>query len=87
MTRHDFSLRFRLPDAAADADQYIDALAEAGCLDALVGIGRRGQISLDFSREAASASEAIESATRDVTSAIPNAELVQTWLHEERSLR
>jgi hypothetical protein len=77
MNEYEFTLKFRLPDASADPEQFIDALAEAGCDDAAVGIGQQGRIALDFTREAASALEAIVSAVQAVKSAIPGAELVE----------
>jgi len=58
-------------------EQFIDALAEAGCDDATVGIGQQGRIVLDFTREAATALEAIVSTVQAVKAAIPGAELVE----------
>lgn len=77
MREYEFTLKFRLPDANADAEQFIDALAEAGCDDATVGIGQQGRIALAFTREASSAVEAIVSAVQEVRSAIPGAELAE----------
>lgn len=77
MHEYAFTLKFRLPVADADPEQYIDALADAGCDDAAVGIGQRGRIALDFIREAASAHEAVVSAVHAVKRAIPGAELVE----------
>jgi hypothetical protein len=48
-----------------------------GCDDALIGIGRPGQIGLDFTRDASSADEAIGSAVRAVASALPGASLIE----------
>lgn len=77
MREYEFTLKFRLPDTSADPEQFIDALAEAGCDDAAVGIGQHGRIALDFTREAASAREAIVSAVQAVKAAIPGVELVE----------
>lgn len=77
MTDYEFTLKFRLPDADTDPAQFLEALAEAGCDDATVGIGQRGRIALDFTREARSAPEALASAMRMVRRAIPGAELVE----------
>jgi hypothetical protein len=77
MNEYEFTLKFRLPDANAYPEQFIDALAEAGCDDATVGIGQQGRIALDFTREAANALEAIVSAVQAVKGAIPGAELVE----------
>ena len=77
MSEYEFILKFRLPDPKAGSEQFIDALAEAGCDDATVGIGQQGRIALDFNREAATALEAIVSAVQAVKAAIPGAELVE----------
>lgn len=77
MHEYEFTLKFRLPDASADPEQFIDALAEAGCDDAAVGVGQQGRIALAFTRKAASASEAIVSAVQEVRGAIPGVELVE----------
>lgn len=77
MSEYEFTLKFRLPDAGADPESFLDPLADAGCDDALVGIGQPGRIALDFTREAPSAKDAIASALRAVQEAIPGAELVE----------
>lgn len=77
MSTYDFKLTFALPGADTNAEQYLDALFEAGCDDALIGIGSVGTIGLDFEREADSASEAIDSAISDVLKAIPGATLLE----------
>ncbi len=77
MTLYEFTLKFRLPDVDTEPGQFVDALAEAGCDDALVGIGQPGRIALDFSREARSAFDAVASAVMDVRRAIAGTELVE----------
>ena len=77
MNSYTFMLNFTLPGREADPEQYVDALFEAGCDDAAVGVGRLGMIGLDFTREAACAEDALRSAIRNVRIAIPGAELVQ----------
>lgn len=77
MNDYEFTLKFRLPDPAADAEAFLEALAEAGCEDALAGIGQPGRIALDFTRRGRSAFDAIASAVRDVKKAIPGIELVE----------
>ena len=55
----------------------MERLYEAGCDDALVGLGVPGQLGLEFIREASSAEEAILSALADVRRAIPDAQLIE----------
>lgn len=77
MTDYEFTLKFSLPTSGADPDPYIEALAEAGCDDALIGVGQNGRIALNFARAADSAFEAVSAALRDVRAAIPDAVLVE----------
>lgn len=77
MPAYDFIVTFRLPDAEADPADFTDALFEAGCDDATPGVGKRGSIALDFTREAADALTAIRSAIADVGKAIPGATLLE----------
>jgi len=74
---YEFTLKFRLPNVADDPHGFVDALAEAGCDDATVGVGQTGRIALVFTREARRAFDAVASAVRDVKRAIPGAELVE----------
>lgn len=77
MTEYDFKLRFDVSRSALSTDEIIEALGAQGCTDALVGIGIRGSIALDFTREADSAEQALTSAITDVLNAIPGARLVE----------
>jgi predicted DNA-binding transcriptional regulator AlpA len=72
-----FILKYRLSDHDSDHIAIVERLGEAGCTDALVGIGLQGMVALDFSREASSAQEAMFSALADVKKAIPTATLVE----------
>jgi len=74
MKNHEFTLHFRLPSEQAG---LVNRLAEAGCKDAIVGTGLRGQVSLQFDRTAESAQEAILTAIENVRTAIPGAELIE----------
>ena len=74
---YEFVLTFALKDSNADPAGFTDALFEAGCDDATVGVGKRGSIALDFSREAPDAKTAIQSAIDAVQKAIPGAELME----------
>lgn len=71
--KFEFKLTYRL-QRGSDIDQVITRLAEAGCTDAVVGLGVDGQVALEFVREASSAEEALQSALRDVKRALPDAE-------------
>ncbi|VVE49691.1 hypothetical protein PEP31012_04635 [Pandoraea eparura] len=77
---HNFILRYLLDpaDAASDVDDILERLGEAGCMDALVGIGAPGKIVLDFARSATSLEQAIRIAVADVERAIPTAVLYAT---------
>jgi hypothetical protein len=77
MTNYTFMLNFNLPHREENPEKYLDALYEAGCGDASVGIGQYGMIGLDFTRDAPSAEQALESAIANVQAAIPGANLVQ----------
>lgn len=77
MTEYDFLLKFDLPDHKADPERFVDALYEAGCDDATIGIGQNGRMALNFTREADSAFNAVSSAIADVKKAIPEASLIE----------
>ena len=74
---HEFTLIFQLPTDAPSTDAMVEALAEAGCDDAIVGTGHPGRIALEFSREADNATTAIDSAIDNVQTALPGAELIE----------
>ena len=77
MTEHTFTLTFALGARGADADVLVERLGVAGCDDAVVGVGRRGRLALEFSREAENAARALGSAVSDVRSAVPDAVLIE----------
>ncbi|NIF55325.1 DNA-binding protein [Burkholderia sp. Ax-1724] len=72
-----FTLKYRLAAEDCDADEIVERLGEAGCDDATVGVGQPGRLGLLFSREGASALEAVVSALKDVKRAVPSAQLVE----------
>jgi predicted DNA-binding transcriptional regulator AlpA len=74
---YDFTLRFALGRSDADPESCLERLASEGCDDALIGLGSRGRIALNFTRKARSASEAVTSAVSDVKRAIPDAKLIE----------
>lgn len=77
MNDYEFTLKFSLPASDQDPGAFVEALGEAGCDDALPGIGQPGRIALHFVREAESAFAAVSSALRDVRKAIPGAVFVE----------
>jgi hypothetical protein len=74
---YEFGMKFKLAASDTDADVLIERLGEAGCDDAVVGIGQPGRLALNFTREASSVRHAIISALKDVKRAIPDAELIE----------
>jgi len=77
MNTYEFELRFSLPTTSQNPEDFVERLAEAGCTDALVGIGQAGRLGFHFNREANSAFEAILSAVKNIKAAIPQASLVE----------
>jgi predicted DNA-binding transcriptional regulator AlpA len=74
---YEFKLTYKLAPEQADDESLMEKLAQAGCTDALVGLGVAGQVGLEFVREGASAEEAILSAVADVKQALPDARLIE----------
>lgn len=72
-----FTLKYQLTDDDRDPDALVERLGEAGCDDALVGIGQPGRLALEFTREAADAGAAMRSALADVRRAAPTARLIE----------
>ena len=77
MKTYEFELKFRLPKTSKDPNDFVERLAEAGCTDALVGIGQTGRIAFHFARDSHSAFAAILSAVNDIKQAIPEATLIE----------
>lgn len=73
---YEFTLKYQLNEDE-DADALLERLAQAGCEDALVGVGQPGGLALAFVRESPSAREAIESALKEVREAVPDARLIE----------
>lgn len=76
MREYEFELLFKV-HSDENMNDLIDRLYEAGCDDALIGSGKGGVIGLSFTREAASAAKAFESAIKNVKQAIPTASLME----------
>ncbi|WP_295975425.1 DNA-binding protein [uncultured Xanthomonas sp.] len=72
-----FTLKYQLADDDRYPDVLVERLGEAGCDDALVGIGQPGRLALEFTREAADAEAAVRSALAAVRTAIPAAKLIE----------
>lgn len=77
VSEYEFTLKYRLAPGDADADLLVERLAEAGCTDALIGIGAPGRLALSFTRAAESAESAVRTALEDVKRAVPDAVLVE----------
>jgi len=77
MKTYNFELKFSLPGTAEDPEFLIEKLGEAGCTDALVGIGQSGRLAFHFTREGHSAFEAVLSAIKNIKQAIPEACLIE----------
>ncbi len=78
-----FTLKYQLADNECNPDALVKRMGEAGCDDALVGIGQPGRLALEFTREAADADEAVRSALADVRQAVPSARLIEAALPKE----
>lgn len=77
MNEYDFTLRFNFQNPQIDPNDYIEQLHESGCDDALIGVGKKGCIALNFIREASSAYEAVSSAIADIKKVVPQATLIE----------
>ena len=72
-----FTLKYQLAADDRDTTAVVERLGAAGCEDALVGTGVARRIALEFTREAASAEAALQSALADVRRALPGARLTE----------
>lgn len=76
MEEYEFTLKFSVPEELGKG-VIEDRLFEAGCDDALIGVGSKGRLALAFSRQSGSANQAIIGAISDVKRAIPDAKLIE----------
>lgn len=74
---YEFTLKYQLTENDCNFDDLVERLGAGGCDDALIGIGQPGRIGLKFTREAASAKNAIKNAMIDIRSVVPTAKLVE----------
>ena len=72
-----FTLKYQLAAGDRDPTELVERLGEAGCDDALVGIGQPGRLALEFTRDATDAETAVRSALADVRQAVPSARLIE----------
>ncbi|EPY8493015.1 helix-turn-helix transcriptional regulator [Pseudomonas aeruginosa] len=72
-----FTLKYQLADDDRGPEALVERLGEAGCDDALIGIGQPGRLALEFTREAENAEAAVRNALADVRSAVPSARLIE----------
>jgi len=77
MKTYEFELKFSLPNTSQSTEFFVERLAEAGCTDALVGIGQTGRLAFHFTRDANTAFEAVLSAVKNIKEAIPEATLIE----------
>ena len=68
----EFDLVFALPRKDLDQDAIVDALFEAGCDDAVVGLGAQGLLGLAFTRGGKEAEAVIADAVKAALSALPD---------------
>lgn len=71
VTEFEFDLVFALPRKNMDQDVIVDALFEAGCDDAVIGLGAPGLIGLAFTRSGEDAEGVIADAVKAALSALP----------------
>lgn len=74
---YEFELKLSVRGCSLHEDALLDRIFEAGCDDAIVGMGLQNRISLRFARHAACASEAIRTAIEQLQGALPNSELIE----------
>lgn len=67
----EFDIVVSLPKGADGEDAILDALFEAGCDDAVVGLGASGLVGLGFTRIGTDAEVVISEAVKRVLSALP----------------
>lgn len=72
-----FTLKYQLSANDDDLDGIVERLGAGGCNDALIGVGQAGRIAMEFTREAASAGDALISALSDVKRLLPEAKLIE----------
>ena len=77
MQAFEFSLKFSFANRDIDPEEYVQRLGEEGCDDAIIGIGQKGRIALEFIRSADSALDAVMLAIKQIKMVIPDAKLIE----------
>ncbi|WP_341733360.1 hypothetical protein [Microcoleus sp. EPA2] len=77
MNEYDFTVKFNLEKSLANTDDFIEKLYAGGCDDALIGVGNKGYLALNFIRDASSAYEAISTAIHDVKRVVQGVTLIE----------
>lgn len=77
MKTYQFTLKYRLTDPALNKDALVAHLREAGCGDAVIGLGTAGRITLSFTRKGKNAEETVYLALDAVKQALPMTELIE----------
>lgn len=72
-----FDVMIRLPKGCPDIEYVLDRLYEAGCDDAVVGLGTPGLLGLSFIREGTDRETVIAGAVRDALSGLPEGAVVE----------
>ena len=66
-----FDVMIRLPQGCPDLDDVLDRLFQAGCDDAVMGLGTPGALGLSFIRQGADREAVIAGAVRDALAGLP----------------
>ncbi|MBG24329.1 MAG: hypothetical protein CMF22_12870 [Idiomarinaceae bacterium] len=77
MNKYQFALRFDVSECQLEQGQLDDLLFEAGFDDALVRHSRKGEVQIEFEREAENAFEAFTSARDQVLRVLPKARILE----------
>ena len=76
-TVFEFDLVFALPNDAADEGAILDGLYEAGCDDAVVGLGAPGLVGLGFKRAGRNIEAVISATVRQVMCGLPDGAMLR----------
>ena len=66
-----FEVMIRLPKCCPDVEDVLDRLFQAGCDDAVVGLGTPGLLGLSFIRQGADRETVIAGAVRNALAGLP----------------